>query len=428
MNKKIAFKTLGCRLNQFETDALVSKFDKNRYRVVDFESSADAYIINTCTVTNQADKKSRQEINKALRKQNGSMVIVTGCMVNNHRHTFDQQSENVYYIENKQKSSIFNLIDAHYSGETFNPVQSKFDPFSYEPAAKTLHTRAMIKIQDGCDNFCTFCIIPKVRGRAQSRPVNDILNNIKEVIGFGFKEIVLTGVNIGRYEYDGFNFESLVESILNIPGDFRVRISSIEPDGFGDKFIELFKHPKLMPHLHLCLQSGSNKVLLKMRRMYTVQSFLRLTEKIQSSYPEFNLTTDLIVGFPGETENDFQQSISLIEKIGFSHVHTFKYSIRNGTRAAIMPDQIPEKTKSQRSRIIQNLSSKNKHNYYNSLVGTEQIVLVEKNNNGTASGYGEYYAPVRFKTRKTNTNQFVSVKITGLENRRNPILTAVELK
>ncbi len=423
MNKKIAFRTLGCRLNQFETDAIASKFHKNHYEIVDFEEDADVYVINTCTVTNQGDQKSRQEIHKALKKENEPLVLVTGCMVNNYKDKLDNFEGVTYFIENSHKKSIFNVIDAHYRGETISQESLQADIFGFEPAEKTFHTRSMIKIQDGCDNFCTFCIVPKVRGRATSRPVGDIKENIKKVIDFGYKEIVLTGVNIGRYNHEATDFELLIEEILEIPGDFRVRISSIEPEGFGDHLFSLFEHPKLTPHLHICLQSGSDKILLKMRRMYNLKTFLDMTGKIKTRYPDFNLTTDIIVGFPGETEEEFEASCKIARNIGFSHIHTFKYSIRNGTRAARMEDQIPEKIKNERSRIIRDISLENKIKYQQSLIGKDQRVLIERiNAKGMAKGYGEHYVPVEFKTELKENNRFVEVKLKSLKKGKNPVL------
>ena len=286
MSRKVAFKTLGCRLNQFETDSLASEFHDAGYQLVDFEDRADVYVVNTCTVTQQSDKKSRSLINHASRKPGDALVVVTGCMVDSQKEALENQSGSIYFVDNNRKSSIYPLVEAHRRGEILHPNSLDPDVFGYKPADTTFHTRSLIKIQDGCDNYCTFCIVPFVRGRAISRPVQAISDNIRKVLDFGFKEVVLTGVNIGRYAYEGTNFESLIEKILDIPGDFRVRISSIEPDGYGHRFIELFDHPKLMPHLHLCLQSGSDPVLLRMRRMYTLSEFHSIVEKVRSRFKD----------------------------------------------------------------------------------------------------------------------------------------------
>jgi len=424
--KKVAFKTLGCRLNQYETDALASQFHKNGFEVVDFNQPADVVVVNTCTVTNQSDSKSNQTIRQAAKKHKNAMLVVTGCMVNNHREKLESNKENVtWFVDNEHKSSIFSLVDGHARGEILHPEHFNPNLFNYEPAKETFHTRSWVKIQDGCDNFCTFCIIPKVRGRAVSRPINEVLDNIRQVIEFGYKDVVLTGVNIGRYSFEGYNFEDLVEQILELPGDFRLRIGSIEPEGFGEKLFNLFSHPKLTPHLHLCLQSGSDKILLAMRRMYTVDSFMEIVKRLKSRYPGFNFTTDIIVGFPGETEEDFQHSIKLSKEVGFGHIHTFKYSIRKGTRAERMAEQVPEKTKTERSEVIRLLAEDEKLKYYSSMIGSEQKVLIEKIVRGVAQGLGEHYISVKFPAHNYSVNEFVNVKLVALEAGEDPFLTGV---
>jgi threonylcarbamoyladenosine tRNA methylthiotransferase MtaB len=425
--RRIAFKTLGCRLNQFETDALAAQFKRHAYQVVDYADEADIYVVNTCTVTNQGDTKSRKAINQATKKPHEPVVIVTGCMVNSQKEKLQQLNGVTYFVENARKTSIFQLIDAHFQGETVSPDHFNKDLFGFEAADETFHTRSFIKIQDGCDNFCTYCIVPKVRGRAISRPVQDILENIRQVVGFGYREIVLTGVNIGRYENNGTAFESLVEKILEIPGDFRVRISSIEPEGFGDKLFDLFSHPKLAPHLHLCLQSGSDLILLAMRRFYNMTTFGNLVARIRSRYPDFNLTTDIIVGFPGESEEDFIKTCNVSKEIGFSHIHTFKYSTRSGTRAERMAEQVPEAIKQERSLIIRNISEENKMRYRLSMIGKEQMVLVEKfnRNTGLAKGYGQHYIPVEFRSNESTYNHFVKVRLESLGTGSDPVLKGV---
>ncbi|MDP3443151.1 MAG: MiaB/RimO family radical SAM methylthiotransferase, partial [Ignavibacteria bacterium] len=320
-----------------------------------------------------------------------------------------------YVVDNERKSSIFGIVEKHFRGEMADPEGFDKDLFNYDAAYKTFHTRSMIKIQDGCDNFCTFCIIPKVRGRATSRPAEEIYNNIREVIEYGFKEVVLTGVNIGRYQDGTTDFEQLVENILQLSGDFRLRISSIEPDGFTDRFFELFAHPKLTPHLHLCLQSGDESILLKMRRMYTARTFRNMAEKLKSLYPDFNLTTDIIVGFPGETEEEFDHTINFAKELKFSHIHTFKYSVRSGTRAERFPEQIQEKIKNKRSEVIRKISEENKRFYYSQMIGKKQRLLIERiSSDGVARGYGENYIPIRLKAKGLVKNQFVDVVISEL--------------
>ena len=410
MKRKVAFKTLGCRLNQFETDSLLTGFFKAGYEVVGFNEKADVYIINTCTVTNQGDHKSKTYINQAARNKNGSLVIVTGCMATSLKEDLENRGDITCVVENPNKSQLLTLVEAHFGGELLHPSDLKQDLFNYTIAEKSFHTRSMVKIQDGCDNFCTYCIVPSVRGMAVSRPVKDIMQNIQQVVNVGYKEIVLTGVNISRYDFEGTGFALLVEKILSLPGDFRVRVSSIEPEGFGDLFFDLFSHEKLCPHLHLCLQSGSDKVLLKMKRTYLVPEYYAVIERLRKKHPYFNFTTDIMVGFPGESGEDFEESCRVIRDIGFSHVHTFKYSVRKGTRASSMPGQVTEKVKKQRSEIIRSIADENKWNFYSRFIGKKQTVLVEKvNNQGIARGFGEHYLPVEFQSDQPGKNYFADV-------------------
>ncbi len=422
MSRKIAFKTLGCRLNQFETDSLASEFHNAGYKIVDFDEKADVYVVNTCTVTNQSDKKSRNYINHAIRKPGGGLVIVAGCMVNSEKDALKNHDPGTYFVDNERKSSILPIVEAHYNGEILDPDSLDRDVFNFKPANTTFHTRSLIKIQDGCNNFCSFCIVPFVRGRAISRHFTKIRENILQVLEFGFKEIVLTGVNISQYNHEGVNFESLVEKVLETEGNFRVRISSIEPDEYGDRFLELFEHPKLMPHLHICLQSGSDPVLQRMRRMYNLSEFRAIADKIRSSHPDFNLTTDIIVGFPGETQEDFKATCDAVKDMGFSHIHTFKYSKRKGTRAERMPEQVPGKLKNERSRIIRLIAEENKRRYRSSLIGQTQNVLTEKIGDGKARGYGEYYVPIAFASETALKNDIVPVRVTGIADGEDPDL------
>ncbi len=340
MNRRVAFQTLGCRLNQYETDSLVTDFRRAGYRVVPFSDEADCYIMNTCTVTDRSDRKSRNLINRATGVAGGPVVVVTGCFVeSSHGYAFDRPGV-TYVVDNQRKHTIFDLVDAHMRGEVGRPAELPADRFRFGDALDGFHTRAALKIQDGCDDFCTFCIIPFVRGRAESRPVDDVLEHARRIIGAGAREIVLTGVNMGRYDHDGTTFTALVELLLGLRGEFRLRLSSIEPDFRGDGFERLIAHEKLCPHLHLCLQSGSDRVLRRMRRRYTVGDYLDFVDAIRRCDESFNFTTDVIVGFPGESEDDFARTLDVARTVGFSHIHTFPYSRRSGTKAARLPGQV----------------------------------------------------------------------------------------
>ena len=420
MNKKISFKTLGCRLNLYETDALASRFKAAGYEIADSNGAADVFVVNTCTVTNTSDQKCRQAIHQIRRKHPEALIAVTGCMVNHRKEELLQSGIADYVIDNERKAALFDIIDEHFKTGHSDPEGYDRDLFSYQPAFDTFHTRSLIKIHDGCNNFCSYCIIPMVRGRATSRPAEDIYNNVREVVAHGFKEVVLTGVNMGRYQYERTNFEQLVENILSIDGDFRVRVSSIEPDQFSDRFLALFQHEKLAPHMHICLQSGSDDTLKRMHRFYTVAQFRDMCQRIKAFRPDFNLTTDIIVGFPGETENTFKESCEFAKEIGFSHIHTFKYSVRTGTKAAIMPDQVPEKVKTERSEVMRQISLENKIKYFEMMQGRTQRMLIERiDSKGVARGYGENYIPVVLGDCQTEKNTFINIKLGDIIHRDN---------
>lgn len=415
---KVAFKTLGCRVNLYETDALASQFKSAGYEIVENEEDADIYIVNTCTVTNQSDQKCRQALNQIRRSHPTAVIAATGCMVNHRKQEMLGSGVIDFAIDNERKYSTFSIIDGYIKGETVDPEGFDKDLFSYSPAFDTFHTRSLIKIHDGCNNFCSYCIIPNVRGRATSRCDKDIYENIRQVVDHGFKEIVLTGVNMGRYQYENVNFEQLVEGILKIDGDFRVRISSIEPDNFSDRFLRLFENPKLAPHMHICLQSGAESTLREMHRHYTAAQFKAMCDRIKSAVPDFNITTDVIVGFPGETVEDFAESAELCREIGFSHIHTFKYSVRTGTKAAAMPNQVPETVKTERSAVIRQISAENKLKYFNRMLGKPQKMLIERiMADGTARGYGENYIPLQLKAKGLEKNSFVEVILKDVINK-----------
>ena len=417
--KTIAFKTLGCRVNLYETDALASRFKTGGYEVVG-TGEADIFVVNTCTVTNISDQKCRQTIHQIRRKNPEALIIVTGCMVNHRKEELLQSGIADYVIDNERKAAIFDIVEEHFKLGHSDPEGYDRDLFSYQPAFDTFHTRSLIKIHDGCNNFCSYCIIPMVRGRSTSRPANDIYENIHEVVDHGFKEVVLTGVNMGRYHDGDTDFETLVEHIINIKGDFRVRVSSIEPDQFSDRFLQLFQHEKLAPHMHICLQSGSEDTLKRMHRFYTAAQYRDMVQRIKNFRPDFNLTTDIIVGFPGETEQTFKESCDFAREMGFSHIHTFKYSPRTGTKAAIMPDQVPEPVKTERSEVMRSISLENKLQYFGRMMGKKQRLLVERiDAKGFARGYGEHYIPIQIKEDHLEKNSYIDVVLNEIKNKEN---------
>ena len=418
--RRVAFKTLGCRLNLYETDALASRFKAAGYEIADSNGAVDVFVVNTCTVTNTSDQKCRQAIHQIRRKHPEALIAVTGCMVNHRKAELLQSGIADYIIDNERKAALFDIIDEHFKTGHSDPEGYDRDHFSYQPAFDTFHTRSLIKIHDGCNNFCSYCIIPMVRGRSTSRPAEDIYNNVREVVGHGFKEVVLTGVNMGRYHYEDTHFEQLVENILEIDGDFRVRVSSIEPDQFSDHFLALFQHEKLAPHMHICLQSGSDDTLKRMNRHYTVGQFRDMCQRIKTYRPDFNLTTDIIVGFPGETEQTFNESCGFAREIGFSHIHTFKYSARTGTKAATMPDQVPEKVKTERSEVMRQISLENKIKYFEIMQGRPQRMLIERiDSHGIARGYGENYLPIVASGKDLKRNTFTHIVLGEILHREN---------
>ncbi len=426
MKRKVAFKTLGCRLNQYETDAIAWEFNHHGYQLVGFNEEADAYVINTCTVTNHSDHKSRYEINKAARKK--AVLVVTGCMAASAKEQLMARNDITYVVENDRKLSIFSLLNAHFKGELIHSDDLTKDVFGYTLAGKVFHTRSLVKIQDGCNRFCTFCIVPYVRGRATSRPADSIISDIRQLVDNGSREIVITGVNIGRYRHENISFESLVENILDLPGNFRLRISSIEPDGFGERLLDLFSHPKLTPYLHLCLQSGSDTILNKMKRSYTVRQYMNMVHILRSRYPSFNLTTDIMVGFPGETEQDFEETCRIARDAAFSHIHTFKFSPRKGTQAEKLNDHVPEIVKNIRSVKIREISDHNKRTFRKSLIGATQEVLIETVANNRGKGYGEHFVPVQIYMTGLENNMLIRVKISGLTQEDEPVLIGEPMK
>ena len=428
--RTVAFHTLGCRLNAAETEALATDFASAGWRVGGFDEPADAYVINTCTVTGQADRKSRNIISQAVRSARlparggdgrDAVVVATGCLVESAREELEARGDITYVVDNRRKVKIRELVDAHFRGEIVAPSSLPAELFSFPAAGGVTRTRAAVKIQDGCDNFCSFCIIPFVRGRAASRPADRVIDEVRELAERGAREIVVTGVNMGRYSDDGTDLSALLERVLAVPGDFRVRISSLEPEPLDDRFVDLLAHPKMCPHLHLCLQSGSDRVLLAMRRTYRLADYLALVERLRGLDPLINLTTDVIVGFPGETDEDFEASCRAAREIGFGHIHTFKYSRREGTRAARMGGQVSERVKNERSEAIRAISVEGKRLYRERLVGRVERVLVEKTG-AQARGYGEHYVPVSFSLPGARRNEVHEVRLTALGSGEDPVL------
>lgn len=441
VTRRVAFKTLGCKLNQAETESIATGFKSLGWDLADFGEKADVTVINSCTVTNTADRKSRSAMNQALRFSGESIpadtdpgiVVMTGCYVDAHREKLEADGR-TFVVGNDRKAHIPQLIDAHFKGELLSGhTEGERDPFGYPLAEKIFRTRAMVKVQDGCDNFCTYCIIPFVRGRGVSRPLPEAVKAVEEAAASGFREVILTGVNMSRWKENGNTFADLVEACLEAKGDFRLRLGSVEPDLIDDALLDLMIHPKMTPHMHLCLQSGSEKILLAMRREYTAAGFDDIAARLRNRVPGFNITTDIITGFPGETDLEFEETLERCRRLGFGHIHTFPYSRREGTRADRMDGQVPGNVKKKRAEAVRLLSEETKRRYRESLIGSLQEVLVEKAKpeaDGTlnARGLSASYVPVRFALSGTYSpqdvqNRLFRVQISGLDAGDDPDLT-----
>ncbi len=398
MNKTIGFSTLGCRLNQFESDSLISDFIKNGYKVVSVNNKADAYIINTCTVTNKSDSKSRGIINKVNRLNPSALVFVTGCYAETNKDIVKNIDGVDYVIGNKAKYSLFKVVDKFLSNELVDINKIKPSLFDYNIAKDTLHTRSFIKIQDGCNENCSYCKIPIARGRAESRSTEDIIYSIKKLIDFGYKEVILTGINIGDYYNEGNDLAMLLKKVLDIPGNFRIHLSSLEPNKISHNLIDLFIHPKMCFHIHIPLQSGCDRILRLMGRGYKRDYFAGVINLIRKKHPLINITTDVMVGFPGEKENEFLETLSFLEELNLTHIHTFKFSSRKGTLAESMSNQVDGGVKSNRSLLVRELSTRLSILYLKGFLFKPLRVLVEKQSlDGFFSGYSDNYIRVKFR-------------------------------
>jgi threonylcarbamoyladenosine tRNA methylthiotransferase MtaB len=372
---RVAVETLGCRLNAYESDALKAGFVELGYRVVTLAEAADVVVVNSCTVTDQADRKSRNALYRAGRSGDPPpLVVATGCMATGQGETVAAMPGVDYVVDNEHKAGIPALVDAHRAGEISAAADRPTGPFAYGSGEHAARARRFLKVQDGCDNRCSFCIIPFVRGRAVSRPLAAILDEARGIIDDGFHEIVITGVNLGRYRHDGTEFTAMLEALLALPGNFRVRLSSLEPDPQVAPAIDLLADDRLCPHLHLCLQSGSDRVLLAMRRLYDLQTFEQLLERARRIRPDLNATTDILVGFPDETDEDFDDTCRAVQHLGFTHCHTFRYAKRDGTRAARMPGQVDERVKQRRSGMVRRLAAANRNAYVRGMTGAVEKV------------------------------------------------------
>ncbi len=415
---KIAFYTLGCKVNQYETNWLSETAEKNGFTVVNHSDDADVYVINSCTVTGESDRKTRQTVRRFKRSHPGSIVILTGCMPQAFPEDAEKLIEADIVIGNKNNHMLFNMldnyistnnriinVDPHKTGDDFVPCKIR----NFEG-----RTRAIVKIEDGCDRFCSYCIIPYSRGRVRSKKLIDLKEEFEALYDKGFCEVVLVGINLSSYGKDTGDSMCDVVELADKIGFKRIRLGSLEPDHITDEVIErLSKVKSFCPQFHISLQSGCNKTLKTMNRHYTVEEYYDLCQKLRSSFSNTSLTTDIMVGFPDESEDDFEESASFAEKIGFEKVHVFPYSPREGTKAAKMK-QLEKSIKEQRSREMIKRTNKIRNNYLLSQIGNEVNVLFEtKSADGYTEGYTENYTPVKVKGIVA-CNEIKKVKITGI--------------
>lgn len=377
---KVGLCNLGCKVNTYEMEYIASLFKERGYEIGDFNDFCDVYVVNTCTVTNNSDVKSRKMINHPKKINKNCCLVVCGCFIESAK---DYKNDDIDIIlGNYNKSKVVDLVEDFFKNkekinQRFNLNEVEFEDMNIKHFEN--RTRAFVKIQDGCENFCTYCIIPYVRGKCRSKKEDNVLSEITTLVNNGYNEIVLTGIHTGNYGVDiNTNFSSILEKILKIKGLKRLRISSIEITELDDKFLELLKNPILCNHLHIPLQSGGEKTLKKMNRKYDKKYFKEEIEKIRKVRPDISITTDVIVGFPGETEDDFNECVDFIKEINFSKLHVFPYSKRDGTVAAKMKDQIDGKVKKERVKTLLDLSKTLEENYNNSFIGKKESCLIEK--------------------------------------------------
>lgn len=429
--KKAALHNLGCKVNGYETEAMQELLIKNGYEIVPFQDTADVYIVNTCTVTNVADRKSRQMLHRARKKNPDAVVVACGCYVQAKQGELDESVDIV--IGNNRKKDLIEILKAYEDnrqGQIGAEAGSfrdrrveltdisrvrEYEELKLESTAE--HTRVYVKVQDGCNQFCSYCIIPYARGRVRSRSRDSVTGEVRQLADNGYKEVVLTGIHLSSYGVDtGDSLLGLILAIHEIPGIRRIRLGSLEPGIITEEFAAaIAKLPKICPHFHLSLQSGCDATLRRMNRRYTSGEYYEKCTLLRKYFTRPALTTDVIVGFPGETEEEYAKSRAFIDKVDFYETHVFKYSKRTGTRAAIMDDQVPEEIKNTRSSDLLALGRRKRREYEEELIGTVQEVLMEEEllveGERYQVGHTREYVKVGQKTDENRVNQIVNVEI-----------------
>lgn len=419
--KTASFHTLGCRLNQTESALLAHQLKAKGYRVCEEKSGADLCVLNSCTVTGGADQKLRQLIRQIQKNNPGALVAVVGCFSQMASDQLLEIGGVDLILGTNEKMKLGDYLDQYQPGEgplvAVGPIEK--GEFSIEGAGQHLATtRANLKIQEGCDFLCSFCIIPQARGRSRSRRLGDALAEARALGQAGVKELVLTGVNLGCFESEGQSFSGLIQALEAVEGIERIRISSIEPTTVGREVFGPMAEPtsKLAPHLHLPLQAGSDAILKAMRRRYSRAEYIQFVEDAYRSVPGLGLGTDVMVGFPGETEQDFQETFDLLEQLPIQYFHVFPFAVRPGTKAASMPGLVPANVSTERALALRQLSDKKREAFARGHLGQEVEVLFERNEGGAVySGYTGHFLRVRLDSTEDLGNRLVKVKITGHE-------------
>ena len=418
---KVAFYNLGCKVNAYEIEFLINEFKKKGYTIVDFDDKADIYIINTCTVTNTSDQKSRKIIRSAC-KNKDAIIVVMGCYSQIKPEVIKEIEGVSIVIGNKDKNKVVDIVESYIKNkDEFIDIQNldnaSFDDMFIDKFEN--HTRGFVKIQDGCNNYCSYCIIPYARGNVRSKDKKFVLDEVNALAKNGYKEIVLTGIHTGHYGQDlkEYDFSDLLIELEQVEGLERIRISSIEIVELTDKFLEVLKNSKkIVDHIHIPLQSGCDKILKLMNRRYDMEYFIDRINKIRNIRPNMAITTDVIVGFPNETDEDFNITKDNIKKLKFVELHVFPYSKRDGTKAAEMDNQIDGNIKKKRVKELIEISQELKNDYYKKYINKIDTVLCETFDNGYVVGHLSNYGKVKFTGSKDDVNKLIKVKLNNYEN------------
>ena len=420
--KKVAFCTLGCKVNQYETNAMEESFINSGYELVNFEEKADIYVINTCTVTNMSDKKSRQMIRKAKQQNLNAIVVAVGCYAQVSKENLEKIEEVDLILGNNEKKEIVKFVQQFEKNKIVHleDVLHQKEFIDFGTTVNMEKTRAVIKVQDGCDRFCSYCIIPYARGRVRSRKVESVIEEIQALANKGVKEVVLTGIHIASYGKDfkeTISLIDLLEEINKVEGIERIRLGSLEPTIINEEFLKrLSRLNKICHHFHLSLQSGCDETLKRMNRRYSTKEFENVTQLLRDTYKDVILTTDIIVGFPGETDEEFNKTYEFLKKICFYKMHVFKYSRRKGTKADLMENQVLPEIQEERSKKLIELSNNNQKKYNKEYIGKTVEVLFEEEDGEYIKGHTNNYLVVRVKANiEEYHNKINRVKVTKNE-------------